>query len=78
MGSAFLCNYLGINSTPRVDHVRYLKSWVQCLKDKPKALINASGQANKALMFLNGLQPKTEFTIQTTKTTTTNDQRRVA
>lgn len=78
MGAAFLCNYLGINSTPRVDHVRYLKSWVQCLKDKPKALINASGQANKALMFLNGLQPKTEFTIQTTKTTTTNDQRRVA
>jgi hypothetical protein len=30
---------------------------VQCLKDKPNALMNASGLANKSLMYLNGLQP---------------------
>lgn len=58
MGSAFLCNQLGISATPRVDHAKYLKSWVQCLKDKPTALMNASGLANKSLIYLNGLQPK--------------------
>jgi len=57
MGSAFLCNQLGISATPRIDHAKYLKSWVQCLKDKPTALMNASGLANKSLMYLNGLQP---------------------
>jgi len=56
MGSAFLCNQLGISASPRTDHAKYLKSWVQCLKDKPNALMNASGLANKSLIFLNELQ----------------------
>jgi len=58
MGSAFLCNQLGISATPRVDHAKYLKSWIRCLKDKPTALMNASGLANKSLIYLNGLQLK--------------------
>jgi antirestriction protein ArdC len=58
MGSAFLCNQLGISATPRVDHAKYLKSWIRCLKDKPTALMNASGLANKSLIYLNELQPK--------------------
>ena len=58
MGSAFLCNQLGISATPRVDHAKYLKSWVKCLKDKPTALMNASGLASKSLKYLNELQPK--------------------
>jgi len=31
--------------------------WVKCLRDKPSALMNASGAAGKALRYLNELQP---------------------
>ncbi len=57
LGSAFLANQLDICVTPRIDHARYLKSWVKCLKDKPQALLHASGLANKALIFMNEKQP---------------------
>ena len=80
LGSAFLCNHLQINATPRIDHAHYLKSWIRCLKDKPNALISASGQANKAMLFLNGLQPKEEIeiTVTTQKTKKQNELREVA
>ena len=56
LGSAFLCNQLDISVSPRPDHAKYIKGWVQCLKDKPQALINASGLANKALQYMNSKQ----------------------
>ena len=58
LGSAFLANQLDICVTPRADHAKYLKGWAQCLKDKPQALLNASGLANKALAYMNSKQPK--------------------
>ena len=57
LGSAFLANQLDICVTPRIDHAKYLSGWIKCLKDKPQALLNASGLANKALMFMNEKQP---------------------
>ena len=58
LGSAYVANSLDISAQPRADHSHYLKSWIRCLKDKPNALLNASGLANKALIYMNDLQPK--------------------
>ena len=56
LGSAYACNYLKLNSTPRSDHAHYLKNWMQAIKDNPNALIKASGYASKALKYLVELQ----------------------
>lgn len=60
LGSAYVSNSLDITASPRPDHAKYLKSWIKCLKDKPEALLKASGLANKALTFMNSKQPNKE------------------
>ena len=58
LGSAYVCNSLDISVSPRADHAQYISSWMRAIKDNKQALLKASGLANKALMFLNGLQPE--------------------
>jgi len=58
LGSAYVCNSLDISVSPRVDHAQYISSWMRAIKDNKQALLKASGLANKALTFLNGLQPE--------------------
>ena len=53
MSAAFLCQVLGIDSPKLMEnHEAYLNSWVRVLKSDPKALVNASRDAQKAMDFL--------------------------
>lgn len=47
MGSALLCRRLGIGSELE-HHASYLASWIQTLKEEPKAVLKALGAAKKA------------------------------
>ena len=47
MGSAILCRRLGIGSELQ-EHASYLQSWIQVLKEDPRALLKALGAAKKA------------------------------
>ena len=52
IGSAFLCAELGITPNVREDHVAYIASWLQVLKDDKKAIFTAASHAQKAADFL--------------------------
>ena len=55
LGSAFLCADLGIASAPRADHASYVGSWLDLLKDEPRAVFDAATQAQQAVEFLHAL-----------------------
>lgn len=57
LGSAFLCNGLGISSELRADHAQYLASWLSVLKSDKRAIFTAASKASAAVDFLNSLQP---------------------
>jgi antirestriction protein ArdC len=57
LGSAFLCADLGITPEPREDHAAYLAHWIAVLKDDKRAIFAAAAHAQKAVDFLQGLQP---------------------
>ncbi|QKZ15907.1 ArdC family protein [Spirosoma sp. KUDC1026] len=56
MGSAFTCAYLGITDAPRPDHVSYLTSWLEVLRDDKRAILTAASEASKALDYLAAFQ----------------------
>jgi len=56
LGAIFLCNQLGIETTPRDDHSQYLNSWISALNDDVRLIYKASSKAQKALDYLNDLQ----------------------
>lgn len=55
IGSAFLCVDLGITSSPREDHAAYIATWINLLKDEPRAVFDASTKAQQAVEFLHHL-----------------------
>lgn len=57
LGSAFNCRKLGIDCEVREDHAQYLASWLKALKGDKKFIFKASTRAQKAVEFLDGLQP---------------------
>lgn len=57
--SAFLSAELGLQSDLK-DPARYLKSWIQLLKDDKYAIFTASRKAQDAAEFLKALQPEAE------------------
>jgi len=61
LGSAFLCNSLGISSTPRPDHAKYLNGWIKNLKNDAKGIIEASREAQKAFELLESFQPNNQL-----------------
>ena len=64
LGSAFLCADLGIASSPRADHARYIASWSELLTDEPRAVFDAATQAQQAAEFLHALHDRNAGTGQ--------------
>lgn len=60
LGSAILSAMLGISKKPSDQHAKYLNNWIQAIKDKPKALFDAVAHSQKAISFIEDLQPKEE------------------
>ena len=58
MGAAFLCGHLGLEAEPREDHASYIQGWIEKLSNDKTALRKACGAAQKAVGFLDGLQPQ--------------------
>jgi antirestriction protein ArdC len=54
LGAAFTCARLGITNAPRLDHAQYIASWLQGIKDDPRALFRAASDAAKAADWLAG------------------------
>ncbi len=57
IGAAFLCVKAEVSAEPRQDHAHYLKSWIAVLKTDNRAIFTAASQAQKAIDYLQGLQP---------------------
>jgi len=51
IGSAFLCAFLGINSSLE-HHASYVQHWRQLLKSDPRAIITAAGKAQAAADYV--------------------------
>lgn len=49
MGAAYLCGVTGIVNETVNQSAAYLKGWLTCLRDDPKMLVQAAGQAQKAV-----------------------------
>ena len=60
LGSVFLCADLGIvpELEPRPDHASYLASWLEVLSNDKRFIFSAAAHAQRAVTFLNDLQPK--------------------
>ena len=60
LGSVFLCADLGIvpELDPRPDHASYLASWLEVLSNDKRFIFSAAAHAQRAVTFLNDLQPK--------------------
>ena len=57
MGSAFLCNVLGINAPElQPNHEAYIQSWIKVLNEDPTQLMKAAGQAQKAMDYILKLE----------------------
>ncbi len=54
MGSAYLCRFSGILPNQIKNTVAYLDNWLGVFKNDKRFLINASGQAQKAVDFILG------------------------
>ena len=63
LGAAFECAGLEITNAPRDDHAAYLESWLKVLKEDKKAIFIAASEASKAVGYLDGLQPKPNFSF---------------
>ncbi len=63
LGSGLLCNLLGIAKEPSDQHAKYLNSWIKAISDKPKALFQATAQAQKAINLMEELQQVKESKV---------------
>lgn len=52
LGAAFLCADLGITLEDREDHVSYIASWLQVLRNDKKAIFLAAAHAQRAVDYL--------------------------
>src|SRR5690606_41973824 len=48
---------LGIAHEPRPDHAAYIASWLQLLKDEPRAIFTAASKAQAAADWMHAQQP---------------------
>jgi antirestriction protein ArdC len=57
MGSAFLCHIIGIDRPDIMqNHEAYIGSWIRALKRDPQVLLEAAGQARKAIGYIVELE----------------------
>ena len=54
MGAAYLCGVTGIDNSTVNNSAAYLKGWLECLRGDPKMLVQAAGQAQKAVDHILG------------------------
>ncbi len=55
LGAAFICAQLDITPEPRIDHARYIESWLKVLKNDKRAIFTAAAKANQAADYLASL-----------------------
>lgn len=55
LGAAFLCAQLVITPEPRIDHARYIESWLKVLKNDKRAIFTAAAKASQAADYLASL-----------------------
>ena len=55
--ASFLLADLGIAHEPRPDHAAYIASWLQLLKDEPRAIFTAASKAQAAADWMHAQQP---------------------
>lgn len=58
LGSAFLSAEIGLAAEPRIDHARYIESWLKVLKNDKRAIFTAAAKASQATTFLTQLATK--------------------
>ena len=56
LGAAFLCADLGLELTPRPDHVSYIASWLEVLQDDRRFIFTAAAHAQRAVDYLHARQ----------------------
>ena len=56
LGAAFLCAHLGVNGQLR--HADYIKTWLELLREDPRAIFTASAKASQAADFLRAFSEK--------------------
>lgn len=62
IGAAILCNMTGVESKKSFrNSAAYVQSWLRALRNDKKMIVQASGQASKAVDFILG-RPAPEFT----------------
>lgn len=52
LGAAFLCAEVGVAAEPRIDHARYIQSWLRVLKNDKRAIFTAAAKASQAAAYL--------------------------
>jgi len=60
MGSAFLCNHVGILPSVEGNTASYISSWLKVLKDDKRFVVSAAGMAEKATEYILGNTDKEE------------------
>lgn len=55
LSAAFLSAELGLAPEPRIDHARYISSWLKAIKNDKRAIFTAATKASEAANFLKGL-----------------------
>jgi antirestriction protein ArdC len=55
--ASFLLADLGIAHEPRADHAAYIASWLQLLKDEPRAIFTAASKAQAAADWMHAQHP---------------------
>lgn len=58
LGAAFVCALLGISARPREDHASYVGHWLSVLKQDSRAIFRAAAHAQRAVDYLQTLQPQ--------------------
>ena len=58
LSAAFLCNELGITSSPREDHAQYLAGWLTALGSDNDYIFKAASEAQKVVDFMDREQNK--------------------
>lgn len=55
--SSFILADLGIAHRPRAEHAAYLSTWLDVLKDDPRAIFTAASKAQQAADWMHARQP---------------------
>jgi antirestriction protein ArdC len=56
LAASFTCADLGLEPVLRDDHANYIGTWIKVLKDKPRAIVTAASEAQRAVDYVKGLQ----------------------